>query len=74
MPDYKFTFSKTTDLYVEAQTEQEAWVQAMTMNADSIPLEWTIKLNESSAAGRELPLDQGPVEVDDWGPVEDDRM
>ena len=72
MPDYKFTFSKTTDLYVEAQTEQEAWVQAMTINADVIPLEWTIKLNESFAV--EVPLDQGPVEIDDWGPEDDDRM
>jgi hypothetical protein len=65
MPDYKFTFQKTFDLYFEAATEHEAWVQAMSANPDVIPCDWDIKLNESWAA--EPPaIDEGPVEVDDW--------
>ena len=65
MPDYRFTFSKKFDLFFEAATEHEAWVQAMTANPDLIPNDWVITLNESTRS-EPLPLDQGPVEVDDW--------
>lgn len=74
MPDYTFTFTKTFDLNFEAQTEHEAWVQAMTFTADSMPSDWEVKLKEHVAEKPQLPLDQGPVEVDDWDIPEDDMM
>ena len=71
MPDYKFTFQKKFDLVFEANTEHEAWVQAMSADPGVIPIDWDIKLNETFKPA-DLPLDQGPVEVDDWGPIEPD--
>ena len=67
MPDCTFTFTKQFELSFEAQTEHEAWVQAMTFSADTYPTDWAVKLKESVAKKQqELPIDQGPVEVDDW--------
>ena len=65
MPDYKFTFYKTIDVVFEAGTEHEAWVQAMTFDPNLLPTDWDVKLNDS-VAKKPQPLDQGPVEVDDW--------
>jgi hypothetical protein len=67
MPDYKFTYTKSFDMVFEASTEHEAWVQAMSMTPDIVPTDWDIKLNENVASKpQDLPLNQGPVEVDDW--------
>lgn len=67
MPDYKFTFLKKFDMVFEAGTEHEAWVQAMSLAPDTVPTDWDIKLNEHVASKpQDLPIDQGPVEVDDW--------
>lgn len=65
MPDYKFTFSLSGDIVIEAATEHEAWVQAAQLNPRTVITDdWTIKLNESFNVAP--PLNQGPVEVDDW--------
>ena len=67
MPDYKFTYIKIVDMVFEAGTEHEAWVQAMTFDPNILPTDWDIKLNDSVAKKpQDLPLDQGPVEIDDW--------
>jgi hypothetical protein len=70
MPDYRFTYTKQTDIIVEAATEHEAWVQAMSLDPNSVPSDWDIKLNESIK--QELPLNAGPVEIDEWDPPDRD--
>jgi hypothetical protein len=64
MPDYRFTFTKTTDIIVEANTEHEAWVQALTVDPNAVPADWDIKLNESIKT--DVPITEGPVEIDIW--------
>jgi hypothetical protein len=73
MPDYRFTFTKQFDMIFEAQTEHEAWVQATTLLPDHVPGDWKIKLNEHTIDP--TPLNQGPVEIDEWDIPDDyDRM
>ena len=57
----------------EAQTDHEAWIQATTLTPDHVPGDWKIKLNEH--VNPPMPLDQGPVELDDWDiPDDHDSM
>lgn len=69
MANYTFTYTKSFDISIEASTEHEAWIQAMEFTADSYPADWEIGLRGSKTPV-EVPLDQGPCEVDDWDPPE----
>jgi len=68
MPDYKFKFVRKVDLVIEADNEVDAWAQAMQMNIDLYAEPWSIVLDDQPPV--EPPIDQGPVEVDDWDTVD----
>ena len=71
MPNYTFTFTKTFDLTVEAQTDHEAWLQAMSFTPDSMPSDWDIQI-KGTQVPKEVPIDQGPCEIDEWDPPQFD--
>ena len=65
MPDVRFVFTKQVELIIPASTEMDAWVEASKINPDLLGEQWTIDI-KSGAAPDEIPLDKGPVEIDDW--------
>jgi hypothetical protein len=68
--DYKFKFIRKVDIIIEADDEVSAWAQAMQLNADLYAAGWEIVLDDQPPV--EPPIDQGPVEVDDWDAPFDD--
>jgi hypothetical protein len=65
MPDYKFVFTKKAEIVIEAATEDAAWMQVSQLNPDFLGAEWEIE-NQTNMTPKEIPLDEGPVEIDDW--------
>lgn len=68
MHDFKFTFVKKVEIVIEADNENDAWMKVAQLNPEMLGAEWEI--TQGSSVKEEIPLDQGPVEIDDWGPVE----
>lgn len=68
MPDYNFTFYKKVQVVIEAANENDAWIKIAQLNPDTLGADWEV--DHSAAIKTEIPLDQGPVEIDDWGPEE----
>jgi hypothetical protein len=66
MSDYKFVFTKTIEVVIEAANENDAWMRIAQIDPETLGATWEIH-DQSSAAKAEIPLDQGPVEIDDWG-------
>jgi hypothetical protein len=70
MNDYRFIFTRRLSIVVEAESQEAAWAQAAQLDPNLLSEPWTIEL--AGSVKDEQPVDQGPVEVDDWGDPEDD--
>lgn len=69
MTDFKFKFVKQVEIIVEAVSEEAAWMQIAQINPETLGAEWDVSV--ASGVREEEPLDQGPVEIDDWGPIDE---
>lgn len=69
MADYKFKFVKQVEIVVEAESEDAAWLQIAQINPETLGAEWEASVVTN--VRQEEPLDQGPVEIDDWGPIDE---
>jgi hypothetical protein len=64
MADYKFKLTKQTELVIAAGSIDEAWQEIIKVDPDLLGLEWAI---EAVPLKEDKPIDQGPVELDDFG-------
>jgi len=64
MPDYKFKLTKQTELVIAAGSIDEAWQEIIKVDPDLLGMEWII---DSVPLKEQTPIDQGPVELDDFG-------
>jgi len=64
MADYKFKLTKQTELVIAAGSIDEAWQEIIKVDPDLLGIEWTI---EAVPLKEDQPIDQGPVELDDFG-------
>jgi hypothetical protein len=62
--DYKFKFTRSAELIVEADNEDAAWALVAQLNPDTVATGWDIVLDTEPPV--EPAIDQGPAEIDDW--------
>jgi hypothetical protein len=66
MSNYSFVFTKSIEIVIEASSEDEAWTKIAQINPETLGAEWEVAA-KSTLVKEEIPIDQGPVEIDDWG-------
>jgi hypothetical protein len=70
MDKWRVTFTKKIDFEINAETEDEALIEAMKLNLDSMPIEWEMEGPISTTHQRANSVEQvieEPVELDSFG-------